>query len=198
MNNHICFLKNYKNEFIEAFNKINLFKLEKIIRKLCRVRKVGGRVFCIGVGGSAANASHLVNDFRKLCNIESYSPSDNISELTARINDESWNESYSNWLKVSKLKKKDALFILSVGGGNIKKKVSINIVESLKLAKRRGSSILGFVGKDGGFAKKSSDDVLVITIKNKKYITPMVESFQAVLWHILVSDQRLKINKTKW
>ena len=198
MINNISFLKDYKKEFVESFNKIDLLKLDKIIKKLQQIRKVGGRVFCIGVGGSAANASHLVNDLRKLCNIESYSPSDNISELTARINDDGWNNSYSNWLKISKLKKKDALFILSVGGGNEKKKVSMNIVESLKLAKKRESSILGFVGKDGGYAKKSSNKVLVIEIKNKKYITPMVESFQAVLWHILVSDKRLQINKTKW
>lgn len=198
MMNNISFLINYKKEFIESFNKIDLIKLDKIIKKLEQIRKVGGRVFCIGVGGSAANASHLVNDLRKLCNIESYSPSDNISELTARINDDGWNNSYSNWLKISKLKKKDALFILSVGGGNEKKKVSMNIVESLKLAKKKGSSILGFVGKDGGYTKKSSNKVLVIEIKNKKYITPMVESFQAVLWHILVSDKRLQINKTKW
>ena len=150
------------------------------------------------VGGSAANASHLVNDLRKLCNIEAYCVSDNISELTARINDEGWDSSYSNWLKTSNLNNKDALLILSVGGGNIKKKVSMNIVEALKLGKKEKCKILGLVGRDGGYAKKIGDNVVVIKVKKKELVTPIVESFQVVLWHFMVSHNLLKVNKTKW
>ena len=190
--------KLYKNTFEESFNKIDSKILNGLIKDLQSVRKKGGRVFCLGVGGSAANASHLVNDLRKLCNIEAYCISDNVSELTARINDEGWNSSFSNWLKVSNLNKKDCLFVLSVGGGNIKKRVSMNIVESLKLGKKRKCKILGLVGRDGGYTKKNGDNVVVIKVSKKDLVTPIVESFQVVLWHLIVSHPLLKVNKTKW
>ena len=162
------------------------------------IRKRKGRVFCLGVGGSAANAGHLVNDLRKLCNIEAYSASDNVSELTARINDEGWDSSYSNWLKVSNLNSKDGLFILSVGGGSIEKKISMNTVESLRFGKKRKCKIVGLVGRDGGYTKKVGDNVVVIKVNKKELVTPIVEAFQVVLWHYVVSHSLLKINKTKW
>ena len=190
--------KIYKTAFEESLNKIDLKTLIGIIKDLQSTRKKGGRVFCLGVGGSAANASHLVNDLRKLCNIEAYCISDNVSELTARINDEGWDSCFSNWLKVSNLNKKDCLFVLSVGGGNIKKKVSMNIVESLKLGKKRKCKILGLVGRDGGYTKKVGNNVVVINVNKKELITPIVEPFQVVLWHFIVSHPSLKINKTKW
>ena len=145
----------FKDTFNNSFSKIDVKVLIGLIKDLATIRRKGGRVFCLGVGGSAANASHLVNDLRKLCNIEAYSVSDNVSELTARINDEGWDSSYSNWLKVSNLNSKDCLFVLSVGGGNIKKKVSMNIVESLKLGKKKKCKIVGLVGRDGGYTKKN-------------------------------------------
>ena len=187
----------FKDEIIKTIKNIDENELIGMIKNLSQVRKKGGRIFCLGVGGSAANASHLVNDLRKLCNIEAYCVSDNISELTARINDEGWDSSYSNWLKTSNLNNKDALLILSVGGGNIKKKVSMNIVEALKLGKKRKCKILGLVGRDGGYAKKIGDNVVVIKVK-KELVTPIVESFQVVLWHFMVSHNLLKVNKTKW
>lgn len=199
MKKKIKFFSDYKNHFNQTFESINFENLENIILKLIKIRKQGGRIFCIGVGGSAANASHLVNDLRKICEIECYSPADNVSELSARINDDGWQTSYSEWLKVSKLNKKDGIFILSVGGGNKSKKVSMNIVESIKVAQKVGASILGFVGRDGGYTKKiGKKHVAVIKVKNSKLVTPIVEAMQPVLWHYLVSDDRLKKNKTKW
>lgn len=188
----------FKDTFNNSFSKINEKVLIGLIKDLATIRKKGGRVFCLGVGGSAANASHLVNDLRKLCNIEAYSVSDNVSELTARINDEGWDSSYSNWLKVSNLNSKDCLFVLSVGGGNIKKKVSMNIVESLKLGKKKKCKIVGLVGRDGGYTKKIGNNVVVINVDKKELVTPIVEPFQVVLWHFVVSHPLLKINKTKW
>ncbi len=188
----------FKDEIMKAVKNIDENVLIGMIKNLAQVRKKGGRIFCLGVGGSAANASHLVNDLRKICNIEAYCISDNISELTARINDEGWDSSYSNWLKTSNLNNKDALFILSVGGGNIKKKVSMNIVEALKLGKKRKCKIFGLVGRDGGYTKKIGNNVVVIKVKKKELVTPIVESFQVVLWHFMVSHNLLKVNKTKW
>ena len=154
--------------------------------------------FFIGVGGSAGNCSHAVNDFRKLCDIECYSPSDNVSELTARINDEGWETSYSEWLKVSKFNEKDCLFIFSVGGGNLEKKVSMNIVKAIELANKKNSKVFGVVGRDGGFAKKKGDFVVVVPTVDKNLVTPFTEGFQAVIWHCLVSDPVLQIKDTKW
>ena len=190
--------KLFKNTFSESLGEVDEKSLLGLIKDLVLIRKRKGRVFCLGVGGSAANAGHLVNDLRKLCNIEAYSASDNVSELTARINDEGWDSSYSNWLKVSNLNNKDGLFILSVGGGSIKKKISMNIVESLRLGKKRNCKIVGLVGRDGGYTKKVGNNVVVIKVDKKELVTPIVEAFQVVLWHYVVSHSLLKINKTKW
>ena len=191
------FIKDYLDEYSYCLSNIEKKSIDNVIKIIDR-NKNKGRIFFLGVGGSAANSSHAVNDFRKLCNIEAYSVSENISEITARVNDDGWKTSYSNWLKVSKLTKNDILFILSVGGGNVRKKVSENIIEAIKYAKSKQSKIVGIVGRDGGFTSKYSDAVVKIPINNKNMITPITESFQSIIWHCIVSDPRLKINDTKW
>ena len=190
------------NRFIEDSSKIlkiidkkTIFKAIKIIKQ-CRDRK--GRIFFTGSGGGAGHASHATNDFRKICNIESYCITDNVSELTARINDDGWNTSYSNWLKVSNFSNKDMLFIFSVGGGNEKKKVSMNFVETMKLAKIKKAKIVSIVGKENGYASRISDACIKIPNVNEKHITPLTEGFQSVIWHLIVSHSLLQINKTKW
>jgi D-sedoheptulose 7-phosphate isomerase len=190
--------KFFLNEIINVAKKIDFTKLEKLCVTLSEVRKKKGRVFFLGIGGSAGNASHAVNDFRKLCNLECYSATDNVSELTARINDEGWDSSFSNWLKTSNLNSKDAIFILSVGGGNIKKKISINLVEAVKFAKRKNSKILGIVGKKDGYTYNNADIAIHIPNSVANLITPISESYQAIIWHCLVSHPTLQQNKTKW
>lgn len=194
-----------KNHSIKFFNEcgniskvIDTHKIEKLANELAALRKKSGRLFFLGVGGSAANCSHAVNDFRILCNIESYTPTDNSSELTARINDNGWDSSFSSWLKCSNLKKKDALFIFSVGGGSIKKKVSINIIEAIKYAKSKKSKIYGIIGKKNSYTEKKSDITIRIPVNNNNLITPMSEAFQALVWHCLVSNPKLQIKPTKW
>ena len=196
--NHHKQIKIFYNDISEISKKINQKQIYKLIKSIFKIKSKKGRIFFIGVGGSAANSSHAVNDFRKLCNIEAYSPADNVSELTARINDEGWNSSYSNWLKISNLNSKDALFVLSVGGGNIKKKVSVNIIEAIKYAKIKKAKIFGIVGRDGGYTKKQGDNVIVIPNINKKNVTPYTEAYQAVIWHSIISHSILKSNLTKW
>jgi D-sedoheptulose 7-phosphate isomerase len=192
------FVKKYFKE-IEIISRILDFKkLEKLVSEIYYLKNKGGRIFFLGLGGSAANCSHAVNDFRKLCNIECYSPTDNVSELTARINDEGFKTSFSKWLNVSKLNSNDALFIFSVGGGNIKKKVSINIIDAIKFSKKRGAKIFGVVGRDGGYTKKKGNTVIIIPKTDNEFITPIVESYQAIIWHYLVSHPKIKENKTKW
>ena len=190
--------KNYFRKAKEIIEKIDLIKIGNLAKKLSKIRRNKGRIFFIGVGGSAGNCSHAVNDFRKLCEIECYSPADNTSELTARINDEGWETCYSDWLKISQLKNKDCLFIMSVGGGNIEKKVSVNIINSIKYAKKQKSKVFGIVGKKNGFTAKNSKDIIVVPEVDVKLVTPLTESFQAVIWHCLVSDPKLQIKKTKW
>ena len=192
------FTENYFQNVAKIARAINIKEIDNLVFELDKVKKKGGRIFFLGVGGSAGNCSHAVNDFRKLCNIESYTPTDNVSELTARINDEGWASSFVNWLKVSKFKKKDALFILSVGGGNKKKNISTNLVMAIDYAKKINSNIFGIIGKQDGYAKKSSNKVIVIPEVDKKLVTPFSEAFQAVVWHCLVSHPQLQINKTKW
>ena len=194
-NRHI---NSFFNQVKIIAEKINKNELQKIAQTLYLLKKKGGRLFLLGVGGSAANCSHAVNDFRKLCNIESYTPTDNASELTARINDEGWDSSFADWLKVSKLNKKDVVFIMSVGGGNLKKKVSVNLVNAIKYAKKKNSKVLGIVGKKDGYTRKNADISILIPNVDKKLITPHTEAFQAVVWHCLVSHPILQINKTKW
>ena len=192
------FIDSYLKEANKILENINKNQIKKVIDKILEIKKVKGRIFFLGVGGSAANASHAVNDFRKICNIECYSPADNISELTARINDDGWNKSYKDWLVVSRLKKKDILFIFSVGGGNIKKNVSMNIVEAIKYAKKTKAKIVGVVGRDGGYTKQTADASILIPTVNNKNVTPHCEAFQAVIWHLIISHPKIKINKTKW
>jgi D-sedoheptulose 7-phosphate isomerase len=191
-------VKSFFSEVKEISDKINKKELEKMVDQIYAIKKNKGRLFFLGVGGSAANSSHAVNDFRKICNIESYTPTDNVSELTARINDEGWESSLSNWLKVSKLNKNDAIFILSVGGGNLKKKVSVNLINAIKYSKKCKSKILSIIGKKDGFARTHSDVSILIPNVNNKLITPHSEAFQAVIWHCLVSHPILQVNKTKW
>ena len=191
-------VKNFFDEVKNIANNIDKKDIENLAKEIRVIQKNKGRIFFLGIGGSASNSSHAVNDFRKLCNIESYAPTDNVSELTARINDEGWDTSLSNWLKVSKLNKSDAIFILSVGGGNIKKKVSVNLINAIKYAKKRKSKIFGIVGKKDGYTRINANVSILIPNVNDKLITPHTEAFQAVVWHCLVSHPLLQVHKTKW
>ena len=192
------FTENYLDESIEIFKKIDTKKLEKIISTIVEIRKNKGRIFFLGVGGSAANASHAVNDFRKLAGIECYAPTDNVSELTARTNDEGWKTIFKGWLKISKLNKKDLIFIFSVGGGNKEKKISENLIEAINLAIKVKAKICGIVGKNGGYTNKMANYCLRIPSKNPKLITPHAEGMQAVMWHLIISHPKIQLNKTKW
>jgi D-sedoheptulose 7-phosphate isomerase len=172
--------------------------IDHLADELIDLRSRGGRLFVLGVGGSAANASHPVNDFRKLCGIEAYAPTDNVSELTARINDEGWDTAFSGWLAVSRASEDDALFIFSVGGGNLEQNVSLNLVSAVNLGKERGLKIFGVVGRDGGYTKQAGNVVVVIPTVAPDRVTPHAEAFQAVVWHCLVSHPGLQIRATKW
>ena len=185
-------------EAIDILKKIDSSLVERMADLLREIKNNSGRLFFLGVGGSAGNCSHAVNDFRKIVGIESYAPTDNVSELTARTNDEGWPSVFVEWLKVSKLNANDCLFILSVGGGNLEKNISPNLVEALKLAKSVGSKIVGIVGRDGGYTATVADACVVIPTVNPDNITPHSEAFQAVIWHLLVSHPKLKLNQTKW
>jgi len=177
---------------------LNPAALEKMVDELARVREQSGRLFILGVGGSAANASHAVNDFRKICGFEAYAPTDNVSELTARTNDEGWSTVLSEWLKGSRLSNKDGLLILSVGGGNLEKNVSPNLVSAIQLAKQVGATVVGIVGRDGGYTAKEANACVIIPTVNPEHVTPHSEAFQAVVWHLFVSHPKLKVNRTKW
>ena len=190
--------KIFFNEVIKVAEQIDIKLIEKLAYELKDLRDRGGRLFFLGVGGSAGNCSHAVNDFRKLCGIEAYAPVDNVSELTARTNDEGWATVFVEWLKVSKLLAKDALFIFSVGGGNLEKNISPNLVNALKYAKQVGAKITGVVGRDGGYTAQVADAYVIIPTVNPENITPHSEAFQAVIWHLLVSHPKLKENQTKW
>jgi len=186
------------NESIEVLKKIDINKLEAIANLLAKIKDDGGRVFFIGVGGSAANCSHAVNDFRKIAGIECYTPTDNVSELTARVNDEGWASIFVEWLKISKLSSKDLLFIMSVGGGSLDNNISPNLVKALDHGKFVGSKITGIVGRDGGYTAQVADVCIIVPTINIDTVTPHAEASQAVLWHLLVSHPRLKENETKW
>jgi len=185
-------------EAAQIISQLDPETCERAVRLLGAVRARGGRLFILGVGGSAANASHAVNDFRKIAGFESYAPTDNISELTARTNDEGWPSVFAEWLKGSRLNKDDALLVLSVGGGDVGKNISANLVAALQLAKERGASILGLVGRDGGHTGKVADVVICIPTVNPDNVTPHTEAFQAMLWHLFVSHPSLKTSQTKW
>jgi D-sedoheptulose 7-phosphate isomerase len=194
----MSYAEKHLNEAVEIIQKMDVSAIEKMADLLAKVKAEGGRIFFIGVGGSAGNCSHAVNDFRKIVGIESYAPTDNVSELTARTNDEGWATVFVEWLKISKLQPKDALFILSVGGGNLEKNISPNLVEAIKLAKSVGAKVTGVVGRDGGFTALSADVCVIVPTVNPETITPHAEAFQAVVWHLLVSHPKLKANQTKW
>jgi D-sedoheptulose 7-phosphate isomerase len=194
----MSYSKQHLDESIEITRAIDPETIEKIVDLLAEIKSTGGRLFVLGVGGSAANASHAVNDFRKLAGIETYAPTDNVAELTARTNDEGWETVFSGWLKVSKLNSKDCLFILSVGGGNKEKNVSPNLIEAIDLAKEVGAKVTGIVGRDGGYTAQNADVCLVVPTVNTNTVTPHSESFQTVIWHLMVSHPKLKSNPTKW
>ena len=192
------FSKQYLKECIQICSAINPDEIERMADLINSVRSTNGRIFFLGVGGGAGHASHAVNDFRKICNIESYAPTDNVSELTARVNDDGWDTCYVNWLKGSNLSEKDLLFVFSVGGGNLEKNISVNILKSLELAQEIGSKICGVVGRDGGYTKKVANACIVVPTVNEENITPHTEAFQAVIWHLLVAHPLLLANEMKW
>jgi D-sedoheptulose 7-phosphate isomerase len=194
----MTYSEGHLRETAEIVSKLDPALCEKAVELLAAVRARGGRLFILGVGGSAANASHAVNDFRKLAGMESYAPTDNVSELTARTNDDGWPSVFSEWLKESRLSEKDALLVLSVGGGTLKKNVSPNLVAALQLAKERGSAVLGIVGRDGGYTARVADVAIVIPTVNPANVTPHSEAFQAVVWHLWISHPTLKVAETKW
>ncbi len=188
----------YLNYIGEISKKINKSEIQKMVLAIRKIRNKKGRIFFIGVGGSAGNCSHAVNDFRKLCNIECYTPTDNVSELTARINDDGWDDCFVEWLKVSRISNKDLIFVMSVGGGNLRKKVSVNIINAIKYAKKQNTKIVGIVGRSDGFTRKNANISVLVPTVNKNLVTPLTESFQAIIWHCLVSHPLLQKNKTKW
>lgn len=194
----MSYAQQHMKEATEIIQKMDLAAIEKMADLLATVKAEGGRIFFLGVGGSAGNCSHAVNDFRKIVGIECYAPTDNVSELTARTNDDGWASVFVEWLKVSKLQAKDALFIFSVGGGNLEKNISPNLVEAIKLAKTVGAKVTGVVGRDGGYTAQASDACVIVPTVNPDNITPHSEAFQAVVWHLLVSHPKLKVNQTKW
>jgi D-sedoheptulose 7-phosphate isomerase len=198
MSKQILFAEQHLAESKLIIDQIDRGAIEKMTILLVNLRNEGGRLFLVGVGGGAGHAGHAVNDFRKLAGIESYSPSDNISELTARTNDEGWDTTYSAWLKVSKLNSKDMLFVFSVGGGNLEKNISPNIVRAVSLAKEVGAKVIGVLGRDGGYTASVADACVVIPTVNNDMVTPHTESFQALVWHLLVSDPRLQMMLNKW
>jgi len=194
----MSYSQQHLDESVKITSEISAQTIESMVQLLKEVKEDKGRIFFLGVGGSAANAGHAVNDFRKLAGIESYAPTDNVAELTARTNDEGWPTVFSGWLKVSNLNSKDCLFILSVGGGDKERGVSANLCEAIDFGKSVGSKITGIVGRDGGYTAKNADVCLVVPTVNSATVTPHSESFQVVVWHLMVSHPELKANPTKW
>jgi D-sedoheptulose 7-phosphate isomerase len=192
------FAEKFLAEAAEIVTRLDRATLEKAAKMIGELRSTGGRLFILGVGGSAANASHAVNDFRKIAGIEAYAPTDNVSELTARTNDEGWATVFEGWLKTSKLQARDAVLVFSVGGGDLERNVSPNLVAALKLAKAVGAKIIGVVGRDGGYTAKVADVCVLIPEVNPVHVTPHSEAFQAVVWHLLVSHPAVKLEQTKW
>ncbi|MCW5744779.1 MAG: SIS domain-containing protein [Alphaproteobacteria bacterium] len=188
----------YLREAVEIIERLDGAVIDDVVRVIAGVRADRGRLFFLGVGGSAANCSHAVNDFRKIANVEAYTPTDNVSELTARINDDGWDVAFADWLKGSRLNSKDAVFVFSVGGGNLEKNVSPNLVHALKLARDVGAKIIGVVGRDGGYTAQVADACVVVPVVNPATITPHTEAFHAVVWHLIVTHPALKANEMKW
>ncbi len=194
----MTFTTAYLNEAIEILQKIDRERIDRMVELLAELRTGGGRLFLLGVGGSAANCSHATNDFRKLAGIEAYAPTDNVSELTARTNDEGWSTVFVEWLKVSRLSSQDMLFVFSVGGGSLEKNISPNLVTAMQFAKQLGAKIIGIVGRDGGYTASVADACIIIPTINPNNVTPHAEAFQAVVWHLIVSHPSLKAAPTKW
>ncbi len=194
----MTYTEEYLAEASEILKLINTDSIERTVGLLSALRERGGRLFFLGVGGGAGHASHAVNDFRKIAGIEAYTPSDNVSELTARVNDEGWDTTYENWLRGSRLKSSDMLFVFSVGGGDVERNISTNLVKALQYGKHVGSTVCGVVGRNGGFTAQVADACVLIPVVNPNSITPHTESFQALIWHLLVSHPGLKSAETKW
>jgi D-sedoheptulose 7-phosphate isomerase len=194
----MTFAEQFLAESIEILKRIDTASVDAVAALLAACRAAGGRLFILGVGGSAANASHAVNDFRKICGFEAYAPTDNVAELTARVNDEGWAGVFEAWLRVSRLRPGDALLIFSVGGGDLEKHVSPNLVAAIEYAKSVGAKVTGIVGRDGGHTRKAADACIVVPTVNPQHVTPHTEAFQAVLWHLLVTHPALKAAETKW
>jgi D-sedoheptulose 7-phosphate isomerase len=194
----MSFVEQYLAEAVEVIRQLDVASIERAVHLLCEARGRGARLFILGVGGSAANASHAVNDFRKIAAMEAYAPTDNVSELTARANDEGWASVFEGWLRVSRLGADDLVLVLSVGGGNLEKNVSPNLVAALRYAKAVGAPVVGIVGRDGGYTAQVADACVIIPTVNPSHITPHSEAFQAVIWHLLVSHPELKRAQTKW
>jgi len=192
------YIQRYLTEAGQVIERLDRSQIQKMVEQLAEVRERGGRLFILGVGGSAGNASHAVNDFRKICGFEAYAPTDNVSELTARINDDGWDSAYANWLLGSRLCSKDALLVFSVGGGNLEKQVSVNLVNALLLGKEKGARIFGIVGRDGGYTAKTADACVIVPTLQPDTVTPHAEAFQAVVWHLLVSHPKLQKHGMKW
>jgi D-sedoheptulose 7-phosphate isomerase len=194
----MSYAQRHLREAREILERLDTQAIEKVASLLARVKADGGRVFFLGVGGGAANCSHAVNDFRKLASIESYAPTDNVAELTARTNDEGWASVFAEWLKVSRLGERDALFVMSVGGGDVARNISPNLVGAIDLARRVGARVMGIVGRDGGYTAQAADACVIVPTVSAETVTPHVEAFQAVIWHLLVSHPLLKTSPTKW
>ncbi len=198
MNNNDAYVDKYLAQAAKITALIDKKAVKNMVDILIGVRKNAGRLFIIGVGGGAGNAGHAVNDFRKIAGIESYAPTDNVSELTARINDDGWDSAFANWLKGSRINSKDCVFVFSVGGGNAEKNISNNLVQALKCAKEVGAKVIGVVGRDGGYTARVADAVVIIPPVDPETVTPHTEAFQAVVWHMIVSHPQLKTNEMKW
>ena len=194
----MSFTKQFLAEVQQITAQLDEAAIEKAADELAALRARGGRLFILGVGGSAGNAGHAVNDFRKICGFEAYAPTDNVSELTARTNDEGWATVFSEWLKGSRINAKDGLLIFSVGGGNLEKNVSPNLVSAIQVAKHAGASVIGIVGRDGGYTAQAATECVIVPTVNPAHITPHSEAFQAVIWHLFVSHPKLKVAQTKW
>ena len=194
----MSYAERYLQEASEIIRRLDSTAIERVALLLAQIKADGGRLFFLGIGGSAANSSHAVNDFRKIAGVECYAPTDNVAELTARTNDEGWESVFVEWLKVSRLSAKDALFIMSVGGGDAERNISANLVRAIELAKEVGAKVTGVVGRDGGFTARAAHACVIVPTVNAETVTPHSEAFQALIWHLLVSHPLLKKNETKW
>ncbi len=194
----MSFSREFLDETVDIVRRIDAAAIDRMASALAQIRDAGGRLFIIGVGGSAAHASHAVNDFRKICRFEAYTPTDNVSELTARVNDEGWESCFAEWLKISQVGARDAVMVFSVGGGSVEKNVSVNVVRAIDEARKHGAKVFGIVGKDGGYTKRVAEECGVIPTASRDRITPHTEGLCAVVWHLLVSHPALKVAQTKW